>query len=101
MDDPSAMRFRSKASRVTTTRSQPAAAPSASRSRWTSYTDALPDDKDEEIPETPADTLEEMIEAEDDAQLEAPGDEGDTVADATVVDDEAEVAEDETNSVER
>ncbi len=101
MDDPSAMRLRSKGSRVTATRSQQATPPSTSRSRWTSYTDALPDDKDDEIPETPADTLEEMIEADDDAQLETPVDGTDALSDEPMADDELEAADEELEAVER
>lgn len=108
LDDPSAMKQRSRMPRMTANVApQKPAAPAAPRSRWTSYTDALPDDVEEEIPETPADTLEEMIEAEDDAQLDPPAgelesDEADEESvGETIEEGDLEATEDETEAVEQ
>jgi hypothetical protein len=102
MDDPAAMRLRTKSGRLASARSQQTAEPSAGRSRWTSYTEALPEIKEnEDVSEAPADTLEEMMEAEEDNSTEASADEGEVVSEETLAEDETEAAADETEEVEQ
>jgi hypothetical protein len=91
MDEPGVSRAKPRTSLTAqATRPQPAKQ-SANRPRWTGYADTLPEEDD--IAEAPAaDSLEGLLEAEDEPEMKLPAEEDDSEPVEMATEDESETA---------